>query len=89
MPTLQNKRWCVYYGIGVGYIEKEYDDGCLLVRYSEGQQFELQHWNPVFIDRFETWREALTDFKKYGSHFRGYSSPEEYVTEGFPTYTQV
>lgn len=85
------KRWCVYNGNGVGYIEEEHSHYCgktLYIRYSENQQYELQLWDAKYVDRFDTWQEALADYKKYGSKFRGYSSAEEYVIDAFPTYTE-
>ena len=86
-----NKRWCVFSGCGVGYIEEEHKHetgSTLYVRYSENQMYELQLWDSKYVDRFETWQEALEEYKKYGAKFRGYDSPEQCVLEAFPTYTE-
>lgn len=82
-----NKRWCICDYVILGYIEKEEDDGCLWIRYSENQVYGLQAWDPLYVERFETWREALAAFTKRVI-LRHYSCPEEYVTDSFPTYAK-
>lgn len=54
--------WCVYEGllnaIGFGKIERE-DNSVVYVRYSEGQLYPPEPWDPRYIRKFCTLEEAI------------------------------
>lgn len=47
--------------MGIGRIESE-DWGSVHIRYSEGQLFPLQLWDPHYVKRFENYTKAIDYF---------------------------
>jgi len=92
MSKIIEKPWCICRGeigspICLGLIEEISQSGTLWIRYSEGQHYSLEPWDPAYVDRFNDFTEVIKIMAR--SHEVSYDKEINYFYQSFPSMEPV